>query len=73
VVADNFPILSRNVGAVAFDGKIIIIRGPAYGRSAMKPDPLKSVDVFGIVCAVIFAIYGLAVSLFGEDELLVLL
>ena len=39
----------------------------------MKLDPLKSVDVFGIACAVIFAIYGLAVALPGEDELLVLL
>jgi hypothetical protein len=73
VVADNFPILSHKVGTVAFDEKIIIIKGLAYGRSAMKLDPLKSVDVFGIVCAVIFAIYGLVVALFGEDELLVLL
>ncbi len=65
---DNFLIISQNAGSVAFAGEIIIIRGSACGRSVMKLDPLKFGSAFGIIGAVVFAVYGLAAALFGEDE-----
>ena len=47
------------MGPVAFAGEIIIISGPAEGRTAMKLNPLKFGAAFGIVYAVVFTVYGL--------------